>query len=245
MTSLRDLKKLISPLAVTPLHPQWLFTGNGKTLVNNIKAIRSGDTVIDIGCAKQWPKKYLNDSCRYIGVDYLETADQWYKTRPDVYADAAKLAIANESADVVLLLDVLEHLEEPDVALAEIHRVLRQQGKIIMQVPYLYPLHDEPRDFQRYSNYGFEALANKHGFRIRECLASGHPVVTSALLSNLAISKTFVNWLDQKSPMLMFGLLLPCYFLFNNLIAKLISLVSQADDFMPYSYQLILEKIDA
>lgn len=43
--------------------------------------------------------------------------------------------------------------------------------------------------------------------------------------------------------MLVFGLLLPFYFLFNNLGAKLIALLSKKDDFMPYSYQLVLEKI--
>lgn len=243
MPNLRELKKLISPFAATPLHPQWLFSGNGNHLINRFKNIRGGKTVIDIGCANQWPKKHLHDDCHYIGVDYLETADQWYKTRPNVYADAAKLAIDSNTADVVLLLDVLEHLKEPDLALQEIHRVLKHNGQIIMQVPYLYPLHDEPRDFQRYSKYGFAALADKHGFLIRECHASGHPIVTSALMSNLAISKTFVNWLDDKNPMVVFALLLPVYFLFNNLAAKFISLLSKVDDFMPYSYQLVLEKI--
>jgi len=62
-------------------------------------------------------------------------------------------------------------------------------------------------------------------------------------MGNLAISKTFINWLDDKSPMLVFGLLLPFYFLFNNLCAKLIASLSKKDDFMPYSYQLVFEKI--
>jgi SAM-dependent methyltransferase len=242
MPVLRDFKKLISPLSATPLHPQWLFSECENKIINNIKAIHGEKTVIDIGCANQWPKQHLGKECQYIGIDYPETADQWYKTKPNVYSDASGLPIPDNSADVVLLLDVLEHLKDPDVALKEIHRILCKQGILIIQVPYLYPLHDEPRDFQRYSKYGLERLAGKHGFFIKECHSSGHPVVTSALMANLAISKTFINWLEDKSPMLIFGLLLPFYFLVNNLCAKIIALLSKSDDFMPYSYQLVFEK---
>jgi SAM-dependent methyltransferase len=243
MPDLRYFKKLIEPLSATPLHPQWLFSECGNDIINNIKAIRGKKTVIDIGCSNQWPKQHLSEECQYIGIDYPETADLWYKTRPNVYSDASGLPIPDDSADVALLLDVLEHLKEPDAALKEIHRVLCNQGILIMQVPYLYPLHDEPRDFQRYSKYGFKELADKHGFVVKECHSLGHPVETSALMANLAISKTFINWLEDRSPMLVFGLLLPFYFLFNNLGAKLIALLSKKDDFMPYSYQLVLEKI--
>jgi len=244
MPDLRDFKKLIGPLSATPLHPQWLFSESGSHIIDNIKAIRGEKTVIDIGCANQWPRQHLSNECQYIGIDYPETADHWYKTRPTVYSDATELPISDKSADVALLLDVLEHLKEPDAALKEIHRILCKQGILIMQVPYLYPLHDEPRDFQRYSKYGFKVLADKHGFLVKECHASGHPIETSALMANLAISKTFINWLEAKSPILVIGLLLPFYFLFNNLCAKLITLLSKKDDFMPYSYQLVLEKIE-
>lgn len=243
MPNLRDIKKLISPLSATPLHPQWLFSESESHIIDNIKAIHGKKTVIDIGCATQWPKKHLATECHYIGIDYPETANHWYKTKPDIYSDASELGIANNGADVALLLDVLEHLSDPDKALEEIHRILKKKGILILEVPFLYPLHDEPRDFQRYSKYGLEQLADKHGFLIKECHSSGHPVVTSALMGNLAISKTFINWLDDKSPMLVFGLLLPFYFLFNNLCAKLIASLSKKDDFMPYSYQVVFEKI--
>lgn len=107
----------------------------------------------------------------------------------------------------------------------------------------LYPRHDVPRDFQRYTQYGLEVLADKHGFLIKECHPSGQPFETSALMANLALSKIFINWYQNKDPMLIFSLILPFSFLINNLWAKLCSLLIKEDNFMPYSYQLVLEKI--
>jgi len=54
---------------------------------------------------------------------------------PAVRAEAAPLPLADGSVDVVCLLDVLEHLPEPADALAEAARVLRPEGRIVLNVP--------------------------------------------------------------------------------------------------------------
>jgi SAM-dependent methyltransferase len=53
-----------------------------------------------------------------------------------IEGDAAALPIRDRCADAVLLLDVLEHLAEPDRAIAEAHRVLRPGGVLIVSVPH-------------------------------------------------------------------------------------------------------------
>ena len=58
-----------------------------------------------------------------------------------------KLPIATNSIDSVLFLDVLEHLQNPDQALNEIFRVLKSNGVLILQVPFLYPIHDAAYDY--------------------------------------------------------------------------------------------------
>jgi SAM-dependent methyltransferase len=66
---------------------------------------------------------------------------------------------------------VLEHLEEPEAAIRECHRVLRPGGTAIYTVPFIWHLHEEPRDFFRYSKYGLRYLFEKVGFEIVELRA--------------------------------------------------------------------------
>lgn len=236
------LKNLLKPLSNTPFHPQWLFTQGINKTAEHLKSVGNDKTVLDVGCFNKWPRQLLPKNCHYVGLDYFETATAWYGSVPDVFGDACHLPIQNSAIDVVLLLDVLEHLPSTEDALCEISRVLRPGGSLIVQIPFLYPLHDEPRDYSRLTRYGFTALANKHGLDIQCCNAQGQPIETAALLTNIAITKVVLGWIAQKKPAVIFSILAPIIILFINLLAKAISSLGQQDDFMPYSYQLVAKK---
>ncbi|MDR2051740.1 MAG: methyltransferase domain-containing protein [Deltaproteobacteria bacterium] len=77
-------------------------------------------------------------------------------TNPDYLASADDLPIASDSRDIVLLSEVLEHLRYPEKALAEAWRVLAPGGHVFLLAPFLYPLHADPEDYQRWlpSKYG-------------------------------------------------------------------------------------------
>ena len=239
---LEKIKCLLRPLINTPLHPQWLVRGGVSDLAGILKSIDSAAVVLDIGCFDKWAKVRLPSTCSYYGLDYLATAEQWYSTVPDIYGDALQLPIRSNSFDVVLLLDVLEHLADADLAIAEINRVLSEQGMLVMQVPFLYPLHDEPRDFARFTRHGFERMANRHGFTIEKCISQGHPVETATLLLNMAMSKAILNWFRRRHPAALLVLILPFMVLLGNLAARVIAMLSGPETFMPYSYQLMLKK---
>jgi ubiquinone/menaquinone biosynthesis C-methylase UbiE len=224
------------------MHPQWLCSHNNKNIENLIKEEIAGAFVLDIGCATQWPIKLLPSSYYYIGVDFLNTADNFYKTQPDVYGDAQKLPIATNSIDSVLLLDVLEHLQNPDQALNEIFRVLKSNGVLILQVPFLYPIHDAPYDYRRYSKFGLNEMLSRHGFFIVRESFSGNLLESSAVISNIAMTKTVLNWLSQRRIASIFVFILPLYIILNNILNWILSKISPADDMMPLSYQMVWKK---
>jgi SAM-dependent methyltransferase len=100
--------------------------------------------VLDVGCAFGYGTAALTgrgESRRLvIGIEHdathLAEADRRFPWVPVVRADAADLPIADGSADAAVMLDVLEHVADPAAVLAELHRVLRPGGVLVLSVPH-------------------------------------------------------------------------------------------------------------
>lgn len=80
------------------------------------------------------------------------------ETAPDIVADAGALPLRDGSADCVICTEVLEHLPDPAACVAEGHRLLRPGGTFIASVPFLYPVHADPHDYQRFTAEGLRHL---------------------------------------------------------------------------------------
>ena len=235
------VKTLAAGLRKTPLHPQWFaFFREDSSLRDTCESLTG--IVLDVGCADGRPRRFLGAGANYVGLDYYLTATGWYGTRPDVFADAQSLPLRDGCVDHALLLDVLEHIRNPDRCLAEIGRVLKPGGSLTIQVPFLYPVHDAPLDFHRWTRFGLLAAADRHGFRIARQRAIGHPLETAALNANIAASKTTLNWIRQKNPLALLGLALPVLIPLRNVLAWLLARLGREDDLMPYSYKTVWVK---
>jgi hypothetical protein len=106
----------------------------------------------------------------------------------------------------------------------------------------LYPLHDEPLDFHRWTRYGLRQAAVRHGYSVTAELAIGHPLESAALNANIAMSKSALNWLTSWNPLAVTGLLLPFAVLAINCSAWLFAKLSRSDDFMPHAYRVVWTK---
>lgn len=235
------LRRLVSALKHTPLHPQWLVFLQEAPNLRHAGRLSSG-RVLDIGSAEQKPRHYLSGDCEYIPLDYYQTASQWYHTRPQVYATAQLLPFPAASIDTVLLLDVMEHLPDPDAALSKIFRVLRARGRCVVFVPFLYPIHDAPLDFTRWTRHGLRSLAQRHGLSIAEETAQGHAIESAALLTNIALSKTLLDCIRTRNPFALLAIFLPLLIPCINLLAWSTARITPQVDFMPFGYRLVLTK---
>jgi SAM-dependent methyltransferase len=95
-------------------------------------------------------------------------------THADVIADLGRsLPFAAASFDGVLLSSVLEHLADPVAALEEVSRVLRPGGALVLEVPFLYWLHEEPHDFGRYTEHALRCFADIAGLEVKQLEAYG------------------------------------------------------------------------
>lgn len=75
--------------------------------------------------------------------------------------------------DTILLSDVLEHIPEPDGLWREMARILRPSGRLLMNVPFFYQVHEHPFDFYRYTEFALRRFAERHGLRVLEIASLG------------------------------------------------------------------------
>ena len=71
-----------------------------------------------------------------------------------ILGDAQALGLADGTFDVVLCTEVLEHLPEPQRAVDEMFRVLKPGGTLLLTTRFLFPIHDAPHDYFRFTKYG-------------------------------------------------------------------------------------------
>lgn len=87
---------------------------------------------------------YATDICAYEGTDFI--------------ADAHFLPVKSESFDLIWIEAVLEHLIDPSLVVSEIHRVLRKDGIVFSEIPFLQHVHEGEYDFVRYTRAGHRYL---------------------------------------------------------------------------------------
>lgn len=80
--------------------------------------------------------------------------------------DLTSIPQPDASYDSILCNAVLEHVPDPEGAMAEFHRLLKGDGFVVVAVPFLQPYHPTPFDYRRYTRTGIEQLAEKTGFKV-------------------------------------------------------------------------------
>lgn len=122
-------------------------------------------TLLDVGCGKKPYKRiFENKVDYYVGIDLPSTA--YGISEVDVFSDVLQLSFRERCFDVVLAIQLLEHLPEPQKFFSETHRVLKNGGILILTVPLMAAVHEVPHDFLRYTLFGLVYWAKKIGFKI-------------------------------------------------------------------------------
>ena len=114
-----------------------------------IKKHSTEGKTLDIGCGNIFYVSYFPNSVT-IDVSKLR--------KPAILADAHCLPFRNASFDVILCTEVLEHLKEPQWAIDEMESVLLDGGKLVLTTRFIFPLHDTPDDYFRFTKYGLRYL---------------------------------------------------------------------------------------
>jgi SAM-dependent methyltransferase len=139
-----------------------------KGLFQNLKEMASpiNGKTLDVGCGQK-PYRELFESTEYIGLE-LDSPENRINKKADYFYDGLLFPFKDEEFDSIITNQVLEHVFNPTEFLAEVNRVLKQQGTLLLTVPFVWDEHEQPFDYARYSSFGISDLLKKSGFEILE-----------------------------------------------------------------------------
>ena len=137
-------------------------------------ARRAPEVVVDVG-AGRLNRSGLAPAARYFATDIRPLVGV------DFSADGGALPLRDDSVDVLLGLELLEHVPDPMSILREAARVVRPDGLVFFSVPSTFPRHDEA-DYWRFTAEGLAHLGNQV-FSEVEVVAFGHTFESLAVLA--------------------------------------------------------------
>ncbi len=115
--------------------------------------------VLDVGCGEMPFRSLIGAEARYTGLDVPEAASFGMSQNPDIaFFDGEYIPFPDASFDHVLCTEVLEHAENPEALIREMHRVLRRGGTLLATIPFAARVHHAPHDYHRFTRYRLAIL---------------------------------------------------------------------------------------
>jgi len=150
------------------------------TCLNDLLPAKAPERVLEVGLgegevSERVRRRYPDAAILGIDLPDRELATSWKeKGLIGAFADIARLPFPDDSFDLVLGIEVLEHVPDPDAALREVARVGR--GAVLLSVPrepiwrmanlargkYFADLGNTPGHVQHWSRRGFSSLVGRH-----------------------------------------------------------------------------------
>ena len=167
--------------------------------------------------------------------------DRENRSRKNIFLDVIcdlkyNLPFNNGVFDTIILSSVLEHVAEPATLWREMARILTKGGKILMNVPFYYQLHETPYDYYRFTEYALRRFAESSGFKVILLKTTGgFPEIIADVLAKNVL---FVPFIGRFLSML---IQTATYAFIKTYSGKKLS--EKTGKQFPFGYFLIAEKI--
>jgi SAM-dependent methyltransferase len=112
----------------------------------------AGKRVLDVGCGIKPYYPWFDAAASYIGVDVQENP------HADLHGAIEALPVEDESYDIVIATQVLEHVDDPVVAVRELYRVTASGGRVLASTHGVMVYHPNPGDYWRWTHAGLARL---------------------------------------------------------------------------------------
>ena len=201
------------------LHPQWIMDRKLLQIAQNfLENLPANAQILDVGCGNG-PYWHLNSSLRWTGIDIVKTP------RTSVVIKIGEpLPFEESSFDFVLCTQVLEHIDDNQFIIDQIEKVLKPGGLLLVNVPFLYPLHGLPWDYHRITPTRLGFLLRNFKVEKIETLG-GVGSSLSSLWNNF-----WQDWGHSSFTRRMIFIILWPLFVLSNFVSNLLSMVFDSMD---------------
>jgi len=156
----------------------WLLMRDlGAAIVSQApRVVRAGATAVDFGCgSKPYEPIFASAGVRYLGADL--------DPHSDVPIDRdGRLSLADDSVDLVLSFQVLEHIRDLGTYFSEAKRVLRPGGWMMLSTHGTWFYHPHPEDHRRWTRPGLIGEMGCHGFEVVDCIPIVGPLAWTTII---------------------------------------------------------------
>jgi SAM-dependent methyltransferase len=116
--------------------------------------LKGNENVLEVGCGDR-SNFVLSERMMYLGTDVRRC------TRLDVLSDGKHLPFNQNSFDLCLCFQMLEHVDDPSAIVDESYHVLKPDGTVFISVPSSWIIHGAPDDYWRWTKYGLRKQLSK------------------------------------------------------------------------------------
>jgi SAM-dependent methyltransferase len=160
---------------------RWLDLQAG-SIWSDLKSELAGvsGNVLDVGCGAQPYRCLLPPEVKYRGIDTADAKAHFGYDVPDtIYYSGETWPVEDESVDLIICTETLEHVLRPMDFLAEARRCLRSGGRFVLTVPFAARWHFIPHDYWRYTPSSLRYLLEETGFMDIVVYARGNAVTVA------------------------------------------------------------------
>jgi len=134
--------------------------------------VKKDALVLDAGAGTRYFSNFFKHT-RYVSTDFENVFDENSRDIHDFVCDLADIPKEDNTYDVILNTQVLEHVPDPQKVANELFRVLKPGGNLYVTVPQMWMVHGAPYNYFFFTRYGLEEMFTKAGFTIKKIEARG------------------------------------------------------------------------
>jgi SAM-dependent methyltransferase len=135
-----------------------------------------GSQLVDLGCgAMPYRSMMLQHGIRYVGADIDGAGDL-------LIGRDGQVPLADGSIDAIMSIQVLEHVDDLDAYCAEICRLLRPAGTLLLSTHGTWLYHPHPRDLRRWTRTGLGNELAHRGLAVEETVSIVGPLATTTII---------------------------------------------------------------
>lgn len=169
--------------------PDWILLKELRRTIEQgaVRIAGPGLRVVDYGCgASPYRELFVRRGATYIGADF-HGADL-------TLGAGGEIPLPDQAADVVVSFQVLEHVPAPQQYLAEVRRVLKKNGRLLLSTHGTWLYHPHPGDFYRWTRQGLEVELARADFVVEYCESLVGPLAWTTMLRAVGLEFILRKW---------------------------------------------------